>query len=149
MRILRVALYVLMALVLAGGWAFLYWQSSDLDLQNANVARAALNELRAIDARWNDQLAGLRLAAPGAPPKPIETPSYASVFAQLERAALQISVPPRALAGVQGAFEEKAWRKRALDALRVTDLAGCVEQGRGRSGLYLLKRKRHSSPVSI
>ena len=110
MRILRPALYGLMALVLAGGWAFLYWQSDDIDLEGANAARAALNELRTIDSGWNDQLVGLRLPPPGTPasavsPKPA---SYGSAYARLEQHALALSVPPRALAGVKAAFDEKA-----------------------------------------
>ncbi|HZQ71789.1 MAG TPA: ATP-binding protein [Burkholderiales bacterium] len=112
MRILRVALYVLVAVVLAGGWAFLYWQSNDVDLQSASAARAALNELRSLDARWNDQLMNLRLGAPGAPqaaaPAAPSPQPHGKALAELEAQALRLAVPPRALAGVKEAFDEKA-----------------------------------------
>jgi signal transduction histidine kinase len=111
MRILRVALYVAMALVLAGGWAFLYWQSSDVDLQSASDARAALNELRSLDARWNDQLMNLRLGAsnaPGRQPVVFIPQPQRKAYDELERQALRLAVPPRALAGVKEAFDEKA-----------------------------------------
>ena len=108
MRVLRIALYVLMALVLAGGWAFLYWQSGDADLQAANSARAALSELRAIDARWNDQLI-TRISNPGAPPQPVADPSpHRRAYDELEKHSLRLAVPPKALGGVKSAFDEKA-----------------------------------------
>src|SRR3954469_6961274 len=111
MRIARIVLYALMALVLAGGWAFLYWQSSDVDLQSASDARSALNELRSLDARWNDQLMNLRLAAPSPQPRravPVIPQPHGKAYAELERQALRLAVPPRALAGVKEAFDEKA-----------------------------------------
>ncbi|HEX2566779.1 MAG TPA: ATP-binding protein [Burkholderiales bacterium] len=115
MRILRIALYAAMALVLAGGWAFLYWQSSDVDLQSASDARAALNELRSLDARWNDQLMNLRLGSPAGSPAPQPRPAgplvpqpHGKAYSDLERQALRLAVPPRALAGVKEAFDEKA-----------------------------------------
>lgn len=52
-----------MALVLAGGWAFIYWQSSSGDLVAVDAARLALGELRAVDSGWNQQLVNTRLAA--------------------------------------------------------------------------------------
>ncbi|MBV9189758.1 MAG: hypothetical protein JO292_13835, partial [Betaproteobacteria bacterium] len=60
MQVLRAILYAFMALVLAAGWAFLYWQSGTIDLAAGHDARAALDELRAIDARWNDDLVRAR-----------------------------------------------------------------------------------------
>src|SRR4051812_19354463 len=111
MRIVRITLYVLMALVLAAGWGFLYWQSNDIDLQSANAARAALNELSTIDTRWNDQLVGTRIVAPGAPAAgaaKAEPAPYGRAYASLELHALRLSVPPRALTGVKTAFDEKA-----------------------------------------
>src|SRR5579859_680550 len=111
MRIARVVLYALMALILAGGWAFLYWQSSDVDLQSASNARAALNELRSLDGRWNDQLMNLRLGAPNLQPRPaaqLAPQPHRKAYDDLEREALRLAVPPRALAGVKEAFDEKA-----------------------------------------
>ncbi len=61
MRILGSIGYGFMALVLAGGWAFLYWQSSAVDLASVEGSRSALAELRAIDAGWSQRLVGARL----------------------------------------------------------------------------------------
>ena len=63
MRIFRWLLYAGMAVSLLAGWAFFYWQAGAVDLGAGNAARSALNELRAIDARWSDQLIGSRLSS--------------------------------------------------------------------------------------
>ena len=63
MRILSSIGYGFMALVLAGGWAFIYWQSSAVDLAAVEASRNALTELRAIDAGWNQRLVDARLHA--------------------------------------------------------------------------------------
>ena len=47
MHILRITSYAFMALVLAAGWAFLYWQGGAVDLAAVDSARLALNDLRA------------------------------------------------------------------------------------------------------
>ena len=65
MRILGILGYGFMALVLACAWAFLYWQSSAVDLAEGDAARIALDGLRAVDAGWNQQLVGERLHARG------------------------------------------------------------------------------------
>jgi len=100
MRVIRIALYACMAIVLAGGWAFLYWQSSGLELDAANGARGALNGLRAIDARWNDQLVGARLLGAGGK-APLEPARHGSAYAALEVQALRLTHPQigSALAG--------------------------------------------------
>ena len=108
MRIARIVLYGFMALVLAAGWAFLYWQSSAVDLAAGNAARGALNALRALDARWNDQLIGARLASSGN--APLEPARYGVAYAQLEVQALRLPHPQmgQALTGVKNAFAEKS-----------------------------------------
>lgn len=107
MRILRIVGYAFMALVLAGGWGFLYWQSSSLDLAAVEAARAALADLRAVDAGWNQRLVGARLqpeSAAGAPPR------YRSAYASLEVRALRLGDPRigGGLASLRRAFEEKS-----------------------------------------
>ena len=86
MRILSSIGYGFMALVLAGGWAFIYWQSSAVDLSAVEASRSALTELRAIDAGWNQRLVEARLHAGDArqhgearrPDPPATAPSTAS-----------------------------------------------------------------------
>jgi len=109
MRMLRIAGYALMALVLAAGWAFLYWQSGLLDFAALEGARGGLAELRAIDARWNDQLIGTRLRQ--ASPRAVQAPArHASAHARLEVNALRLGSPAlgAGLAGLKLAFADKA-----------------------------------------
>ena len=119
MRVIRIALYACMAIVLAGGWAFLYWQSSGLELDAANGARGALNGLRAIDARWNDQLVGARLLGAGGK-APLEPARHGSAYAALEVQALRLTHPQigSALAGVKSALEEKTALAKRFAAAR-------------------------------
>jgi len=108
MRVVRAFVYGAMALMLAAGWGFLYWQSGTIDLAAGNAARAALADLRAIDARWDDQVIGMGLATrPDTPPAPV---AHQAALATLEAEALKLSHPElgRALVGVRRAFDEKA-----------------------------------------
>jgi C4-dicarboxylate-specific signal transduction histidine kinase len=108
LKILKGVLYGFMALVLAGGWAFLYWQSSAVDLATGDAARSALGGLRAIDARWNDQLIGARLSsASGAPFRPAQ---HRRAYSDLEVKALSLQHPALGLAlrGAKQAFDDKS-----------------------------------------
>jgi len=104
----RGLLYALMALALAGGWAFFYWQAGAVDLAAGNAARSALNELRAIDARWNDQLIGARLS--GSAGQPFTPARHGLAYSRLEAQALRLPHPEmgRALLGLRQAFAEKS-----------------------------------------
>lgn len=105
MRLFRAILYGLMTLVLAGGWAFLYWRSSAVDLAAGNAARTALNGLREIDARWNDQLVNARFSS-GTPPQALR---HGRAYAELEVRALRFPHAGMGLAvgGVKSAFDFK------------------------------------------
>ncbi len=108
MRILRFLLYGTMAAVLAGGWGFFYWQSSSADLTAGNAARSALNSMRAIDARWNDQLVGVRfIAGKGSAFEPAR---HGQAMAQLEAQALRLPHEGLGtmLGAVKQAFDDKA-----------------------------------------
>jgi two-component system NtrC family sensor kinase len=114
MRILRIIGYGFMVLVLAGGWAFIYWQSGSVDLAAVEGARASLAELRAADAGWNQQLVHARLYARDAPsaPPPFAAASFRHrlLYASLEVRALRLGDPRVGgeLAQLKRAFEEKA-----------------------------------------
>jgi two-component system, NtrC family, sensor kinase len=108
MRVVRAFVYGAMALMLAAGWGFLYWQSGTIDLAAGNAARAALADLRAIDARWDDQVIAMGLATrSGPPPQPV---AHQAALASLEAQALKLAHPElgRALGAVRTAFDEKA-----------------------------------------
>jgi len=93
MRVLGIIGYGFMALVLAAGWAFLYWQSSSVDLAAVDAARAALTELRAIDARWNQQLVNARLHSRSAPSGEAPAARHRTAYAALEVRALRLGDP--------------------------------------------------------
>ncbi len=108
MRILGFIGYGFMALVLSAGWAFLYWQSSAVDLASVEGARGALTELRAVDAGWNQQLVDGRLH-PGGTPRP--TPArFRSAYGALEVQALRIGDARIGgeLVQLKRAFDDKA-----------------------------------------
>jgi hypothetical protein len=110
MRILSSIGYGFMALVLAGGWAFIYWQSSAVDLAAVEASRNALTELRAIDAGWNQRLVGARLHAGEAQSAPSR---YRAVYGQLEVKALRLGDARigSELVQLKRAFDEGArWR---------------------------------------
>ena len=110
MRVLRFVVYGMMALVLAGGWLFFYWQSSGGDLAAGNAARSALNSMRAIDSRWNDQLVGVRFIAGRG--SAFEPPRHGHAMAQLEAQALRL--PHEGLGTMLGAVKQAFDDKAAL-----------------------------------
>ena len=107
MRILSSIGYGFMALVLAGGWAFIYWQSSAVDLSAVEASRNALAELRAIDAGWNQRLVDARLHAGTAQSGPSR---YRAIYGQLEVKALRLGDARVGgeLVQLKRAFDDKA-----------------------------------------
>ena len=113
MRIFRIIGYGFMVLALAGGWTFIYWQSGTVDLAAVEGARAALADLRSVDAGWNQQLVNARLYAREAPvsaPLAPPSPRHRLVHAALEVRVLRLGSPlvGSELAQLKRAFEEKA-----------------------------------------
>jgi signal transduction histidine kinase len=112
MRILSLVGYGFMALVLAAGWGFLFWQSNAVDLAAVEGARTALGELRAIDAGWNQRLVAARLSPEGgagtAPPPPVTR--YRVPFARFEQRSLALGDARLGtlLVGLRRALEEKS-----------------------------------------
>jgi signal transduction histidine kinase len=124
MRVVRAFVYGAMALMLAAGWGFLYWQSGTIDLAAGNAARAALADLRAVDARWDDQVTAMGLASRS--DTPLAPIAHQAALAALEAQALKLSHPDlgRALVGVRQAFEQKAALvRRVLAGEPVADAA--------------------------
>jgi two-component system, NtrC family, sensor kinase len=119
MRIVGILLYSFMALVLAAGWAFLFWQSSAVDLNAVEATRGALAELRAVDSGWNQQLVAARPhAAPAAEPQPAAAPRpatdnrgrYRGAYGRLEVHALGLGDPVvgSSLSPLKRALDERA-----------------------------------------
>src|SRR5262245_19279554 len=61
-RPLRYTAIAALAILLFGGWGYLYVKARAVDLTAATDVLASLRELREIDGRWNDWLIGTRLA---------------------------------------------------------------------------------------
>jgi signal transduction histidine kinase len=111
MRFARILGYGFMAAVLAAGWGFLYWQSSALDLESIEGARAALTDLRVIDNGWNQRLVHDRWHAARTPAAAVPGPSrHAVAYARLDVRALRLGVPGLGsqLAALKQSFDEKA-----------------------------------------
>ena len=132
MRILRIIGYGFMVLVLAGGWAFMYWQSGSVDLVTVEGARASLAEMRAVDAGWNQQLVRARLysrdAPASAPAAAAPAPRHRPLYASLEVRALRLGNPlvGRELAQLKRAFEDKA-----TSVVRFTEAQAALSAARG------------------
>ena len=62
-RPLRYAAIATLAILLFGGWGYLYVKARAIDLTAATDVLACLRELKEVDGRWNDWLIGTRLAA--------------------------------------------------------------------------------------
>jgi len=114
MRILSSIGYGFMALVLAGGWAFIYWRSSTVDLPAVEASRSALAELRAIDAGWNQRLVEARLHAGDArlhagPAQPAPS-RHRAAYGRLEVKALRLGDARvgSELVQLKRAFDDKA-----------------------------------------
>ncbi len=124
MGVVRAFVYGAIALMLAAGWGFLYWQSGTIDLAAGIAARAALADLRAIDARWDDQVTEMGLSMrPGTPPAPA---AHQAALAAFEAQALKLAHPDlgHALVAVRQAFDEKAALvRRVLAGEPVADAA--------------------------
>jgi two-component system NtrC family sensor kinase len=117
MLIVRYVVYGLMALVLAGGWGYLYWQSSDSSLVAGHGARSALNNLRQVDSRWNDLVVGARLL-PARGGGVMQPAAHGRALAELEARALQVPyVGLGVLLGkVKEAFDDKGQLMRRIAA---------------------------------
>jgi len=107
MRILSSIGYGFMALVLAGGWAGIFWQSNSVDLASVEASRSALSELRAIDAGWNQRLVNARLHAGSAK---IGPSLYRASYGQLEVNAMRLGDARvgSELVHLKRAFDDKA-----------------------------------------
>ena len=124
MKAVRAFVYGSITLMLAAGWALLYWQSGTIDLAAGNAARAALADLRAIDARWDDQVTSMGLAT--RPATPLQPVAHQAALAWLELQALKLQHAElgRALAGVRQAFDAKgALVRRVLNGEPMADAA--------------------------
>ncbi len=149
MKHFRIAAYGLMALVLAGGWAFLFLQSRSVDLAAANEAFGSLRELREIDARWNDRLVGARVlaraadaaASPAGPGLGTFVAPVGSIHARLEQQAFRLAQPVsgREIAELRRAFEEKADRVQRFLAAHA----------KAAEALKLLAREQESMGLAV
>ena len=119
-RPFRYAAAITVAVLLVGGWLYLYVKARAVDLGAANEVMAGLRELKEIDGRWNDWLIGTRLDAAtegGAATRrsSVEPTKLARIHALLAIRvfALDNALPPATLARLKETFDAKA---QAVDA---------------------------------
>ncbi len=122
MRILGNLVHGFMALALAAGWAGLYALSGSGETAAVERARAALGELRALDAGWNQRLVADRLRgdAQGVVPAGARPARFRTPYAKFEQAALALGDARVGglLAGLRRAFEDKAAALESYGARR-------------------------------
>jgi signal transduction histidine kinase len=113
-RPLRYAAIAILALLLFGGWGYLFVKARAVDLTAATDVLASLRELREIDGRWNDWLLRTRLTA-GADPgeaqrSSVEPTKLARIHALLALKVHDLAnpLPPSTLIGLKDAFAAKA-----------------------------------------
>jgi signal transduction histidine kinase len=116
-RPLRYAAIGTLAVLLFGGWGYLYVKARAVDLTAATDVLAGLRELKEVDARWNDWLIGTRLAAgaDGAVRRSSVDPTkLARIHALLALKVQDLDnpLPPATLIGLKEAFEGKT---KAID----------------------------------
>lgn len=112
----RYAAVVTAAMLLCGGWGYLYLKARAVDLSAANEVMASLRELKEIDSRWNDWLIGTRLAtgADSGQRSTVEPTKLARIHATLtvKVFALETPLPAATLASLKEAFDARA---KAID----------------------------------
>ncbi|MCZ7566738.1 MAG: ATP-binding protein [Burkholderiales bacterium] len=130
-----------LAVVVVGGWLYLYFQARSVDLGAANEVLGALRELKEIDQRWNDRLIGARLAPQAmsdaelaATRAAANLPAVGRLQAQLAQRSFDMGglLGAPGLAALRAAFDAKAGAVDAfLDANRAyrASLARFVRTG--------------------
>ncbi len=111
-RPVRYAAVVVAAVLLFGGWGYLYVKSRAVDLTAATDVLASLRELKEVDGRWNDWLIGTRLAAgtdAAARASTVDPTKLARIHALLamKSYALDHPLPPSTISGLKAAFDAK------------------------------------------
>jgi signal transduction histidine kinase len=112
-RPLRYTAIAVLAILLFGGWGYLYVKARTIDLTAATDVLGSLRELREIDGRWNDWLIGTRLAT-GAEGGTVRRSSVEPTKLQRIHAVLALKVQdldnplaPATLIGLKEAFAAK------------------------------------------
>jgi signal transduction histidine kinase len=109
-RPLRYTAIGILALLLFGGWGYLYVKARAVDLTAATDVLASLRELREIDGRWNDWLLRTRLAAGAEVQRSsVEPTKLARIHALLALKVHDLAspLPPSTLIGLKDAFAAK------------------------------------------
>jgi signal transduction histidine kinase len=125
-RPLRYTAIATLAILLFGGWGYLYVKARAIDLTAATDVLASLRELKEVDGRWNDWLIGTRLAAgaDGAAARrssvdPLKLPRIHALLA-LKGHDLDNPLPPSTLIGLKEAFSAKS---QAVDGFAAANAA--------------------------
>jgi signal transduction histidine kinase len=148
-RPFRYAAIATLALLLFGGWGYLYVKARAVDLTVATDVLASLRELKEVDARWNDWMIGTRLAGgtDGAARRASVDPTrLAKVHAQLALKVQDLGNPlssPTLLA-LKETFEAKAKAVEAFAGASTAYLQTVGELKRAHDSFAAAARERAS-----
>ncbi len=148
-RPLRYAAIATLAIMLFGGWGYLYVKARAVDLTAATDVLASLRELKEIDGRWNDWLIGTRLDAGGAGTSQrssVDPTRLARIhaFLGLKVYALDNPLPPATLIGLKEAFDEKTKAVEAFAAASAGSARALGELKRTLAAFAATARERAS-----
>src|SRR5262245_19953752 len=146
-RPLRYAAIATLAIVLFGGWSYLYVKARAVDLTAATDVLASLRELREIDGRWKDWLIGTRAAGGDAAQRSSVDPTKLDrihALLALKVFALDNLLPPATLAGLKDAFDAKMQAVEAFGAASTAYTQALAEQKRTYEAFASAARERAS-----
>jgi two-component system, NtrC family, sensor kinase len=146
-RPLRYAAIATLAILLFGGWGYLYVKARAVDLTAATDVLASLRELREIDGRWNDWLIGTRLADTGAAQRSsVDLTKLARLHALLALKVhdLDNPLPPTMLIGLKDAFGAKTMAVEAFGEASTAYAQSLAEFRRVNNVLATSARERSS-----
>ena len=104
---------MVLALVIAGIWVFLYLRAQAVNLQGQSEVLSVLRDLKDVDTRWNDRLIGLKLV-PGAQPNAAASPVAPSTLSltqhrlHVQAQALGNPILNQSLEALKEAFRAKS-----------------------------------------
>ncbi|HTO50561.1 MAG TPA: DAHL domain-containing protein, partial [Burkholderiales bacterium] len=153
-RPLRYAAIAILAILLFGGWGYLYVKARAVDLTAATDVLASLRELREVDGRWNDWLIGTRLAvgaeAGAAPRSSVDPTKLARLHALLALKVhdLDNPLPPTMLIGLKDAFGAKTTAVEAFAAASTAYAQSLAELRRVHDAFGVYARERSSGVAS-
>jgi two-component system NtrC family sensor kinase len=121
-RAVRTALLALLAAVLLGTLAFLYWRTEAGDTKRDAEVLSLLRELKELDTRWDGDAARLAAAAPGTPAPADRAGPLARILRELDQAAAGRPGIAQALPAIRQGMADKSAAWTALKTRQAESL---------------------------